>query len=171
MPVRRRVMPWAAAIAVATLSSACQTVPENAGFGPRQIEALEEAGFAEDDGSYYLGLENRVLFAFDRSDLKPETEAMLSRLANALVSVGVVGAMIQGHTDSVGDDEYNRRLSLLRAEAVKIALVRHGMARERIRTWGAGKDDPIASNDTEAGRSQNRRVVIVVTPSDAAPVN
>jgi OOP family OmpA-OmpF porin len=76
--------------------------------------------------------------------------------------------MIEGHADSVGDATHNQQLSQLRAEAVKLTFARQGMPMSHIRTWGAGESDPIASNDTEEGRRQNRRVVIVVTPGDAS---
>lgn len=158
-----------ALIAIAALIlGACATVQSVSGFSSEQIAALKNAGFAQVGDNYELGLEDRILFEFDRADLRPDIAQSLGRLAEVLISVGIDGAMVEGHADSTGDDAHNQQLSQWRAEAVKIALARQGMLAHNIRTWGAGESDPIASNDTEEGRRQNRRVVIVVTPSDAS---
>lgn len=163
----KRAVVWLPAL----LLAACQTMPDRTSaptFTLAQREALEREGFMQDGENYELGFENRVLFEFDRSDLKTETRIMLNRLGEVLRRVGIRGASVEGHTDSAGTEAYNLQLSRLRAEAVKQALVFAGMDERRTRSWGAGESDPIASNATEAGRSQNRRVVIVVTPADAA---
>jgi OOP family OmpA-OmpF porin len=164
--------PRRALIATAALMlGACATVQNVSGFSGEQIAVLKDSGFEQVGDNYELGLENRVLFEIDRSDLRPETAQSLAQLATVLVSVGINGAMIEGHADSTGDDEHNLKLSELRAEAVKLTFAQQGMPTSNIRTWGAGESDPIASNDTEEGRSQNRRVVIVVTPGDASGGN
>ena len=153
---------------IVLLLGACATVDRQPGFRTEQVAALENAGFQRVGENYELGLQDRVLFAVDRSDLRPEIAESLARLCEVLISVGIGGAMIEGHADSTGDDAHNQQLSQWRAEAVKIALAREGMPADNIRTWGAGESHPIASNDTEEGRRQNRRVVIVVTPGDAS---
>jgi len=165
----RGMRPHRALIAIALLIlGACATLQNASGFSREQIAALRDAGFEHVGDNYELGLEDRILFEFDRADLRPDTARSLARLAGVLLSVGIDGAMIEGHADSTGDDAHNQQLSQWRAEAVKIALAREGMPADNIRTWGAGESDPIASNDTEEGRRQNRRVVIVVTPGDAS---
>jgi OOP family OmpA-OmpF porin len=158
----------ALAATVVLLLGSCATVQNPAGFSGEQVAALKGSGFEQVGDNYELGLEDRILFAFDRSDLRPETVQTLAQLAKVLLSVGIDGAMIEGHADSVGDATHNQQLSQLRAEAVKLTFARQGMPMSHIRTWGAGESDPIASNDTEEGRRQNRRVVIVVTPGDAS---
>ena len=168
---RRRALIATAALMLgscATVHGAPGSGGEQPGFSGQQIVALKDSGFAQVGDNYELGLENRILFAFDRSDLRPETAQSLAQLAKVLLSVGIDGAMIEGHADSTGDTAHNLQLSQLRAEAVKLTFARQGMPMRNIRTWGAGESDPIASNDTEEGRRQNRRVVIVVTPGDAS---
>lgn len=76
---------------------------------------------------------------------------------------------IEGHTDATGSVDANRDLSLRRAEAVRDALVARGIPAERIRVYGLGEDEPIASNDEAEGRALNRRVVVVLESGDAVP--
>lgn len=147
--------------------AACQTVPKKPGFSKVQVEAMTELGFQPAGENFELGLEDRVLFAVDKSDLNPEATAVLNRLVTTLLKVGIHGAGVVGHTDSTGSAEYNLALSQRRAASVKAGLVTEGMNAAEIRDQGAGETQPIASNDTEEGRKQNRRVVIVVTPPDA----
>lgn len=147
--------------------AACVTVQPAPGFSGTQIEALERAGFVLVGDNYELGLQDRLLFEVNRADLRPEISQSLAKLAEVLVSVGIGGAMVEGHADATGDEAFNLELSRLRAEAVKFALAANGLPPDNIRTWGAGSTDPIASNDTEEGRRENRRVVILVTPGDA----
>jgi len=147
--------------------AACSTVPATqSGFSAQQVERLEREGFVERDGNYLLGLSNRVLFAFDSSDLRPDVKKMLTELGGSLAEVGIGGARIIGHTDSVGEAGYNLTLSERRASSVKSELVSGGLVEPRMRVVGAGESDPIASNETEQGRQQNRRVAIIVAPSD-----
>lgn len=147
--------------------AACQTVPKKPGFSKLQVEAMTELGFQPAGENFELGLEDRVLFAVDKSELNPEANAVLNRLSTALMKVGINSAGVVGHTDATGSDEYNLALSQRRAAAVKAGLVAEGMNPAEVRDQGAGESQPIATNDTEEGRKQNRRVVIVVTPADA----
>lgn len=147
--------------------AACQTVPKKLAFSKVQIATLTELGFKPTGENFELGLDDRVLFAVDKSELNPEANAVLSRLATTLLKVGIHGAGVVGHTDSTGSDDYNLVLSQRRAAAVKAGLVAVGMDPAEIRDQGVGETQPIASNDTEEGRQQNRRVAIVVTPLDA----
>lgn len=157
-------------VATLTLLSACQTVPAMPGFTSKQVGVLESAGFNRVADNYELGIDNRVLFEFDSSNLQPDAFASLGKLARVLIGADIYGATVEGHTDSDGPDEYNQKLSESRAGAVKAQFAAEGMTAERIRAFGLGEKDPVASNDTEEGRAQNRRVVIVITPADAIPV-
>jgi len=158
---------WAM-LSLAMLLGGCVT-PASApgGFTAAQRAVLEAQGFREQDGNYLLGLNNRVLFDFDSSELKPETAAMLRELGQVLSAVGIGSARIEGHASSEGSDSYNLALSERRARAVGAMLIEGGMRAEAMRLVGLGASDPVASNDTPEGREQNRRVVIVVTPADA----
>ena len=103
-----------------------------------------------------------VLFEVDRAELKPGAARTLDQLAAALNDDRRSTISIEGHTDSTGSPQHNADLSLHRAEAVKSYLVERGVDPARITTQGLGQDYPVASNATEAGRQQNRRVEVVV---------
>lgn len=107
-----------------------------------------------------------VLFDTGRATLKPGADRDLDRLAQALKDNPNTRVMIEGHTDSVGGDDYNMQLSEKRAEAVADALQMRGVPADRYQAKGLGKSFPVASNETQAGRQQNRRVEIVF--SDAS---
>ncbi len=102
-----------------------------------------------------------LLFDTGRATLKPGADRDLDRLATALKHNPNMRVMIEGHTDSVGGDDYNQALSERRAEAVADALRMRGVPENRYEVRGLGKAYPVASNDTQAGRQQNRRVEIV----------
>ncbi len=150
----------------ALLVAACQTVPAVRGFSAQQVAVLKQEGFAPVGENWELGIADRVLFAVNESELKPENAAVIERLAKILLGIGIGGTMVEGHTDSTGSAEYNQALSLRRAQSVKAAMVAAGMAEPAVRVVGLGETDPIESNDTEEGRAQNRRVVVIVAPSD-----
>lgn len=102
------------------------------------------------------------LFETDRADLKPGATHTLDNLVRALRDDPGATMEISGHTDSVGSREHNLDLSLRRADAVKSYLTSSGIDPARISTQGLGPDFPVASNGTEAGRQQNRRVEVVL---------
>lgn len=158
----RTMLPFLVALAL----TGCQTVPA-APFSAEQVTVLEGKGFRQQDGNYLLGLQNKVLFAFDSSDLQGETRDMLGELGRELAAVGIRSAGVEGHASAEGEAKYNQKLSERRAEAVRRALVAGGLSDAAMRVRGVGALDPIAPNDSEEGRQQNRRVVIVVTPADA----
>ena len=107
-----------------------------------------------------------VLFDTGRATLKPGADREMDRLAQALKDNSNTRVIIEGHTDSVGSDDYNMALSERRADAVADALRTRGVPSDRYEVKGLGKSFPVASNDTQAGRQQNRRVEIVF--SDAS---
>ena len=102
-----------------------------------------------------------VLFDTGQATLKPGADRALNRLAQFMKDNAGTHVLIEGHTDSVGTDDYNFALSQRRAQAVADALSSRGVAADRAMTKGLGKAYPVASNDTQAGRQQNRRVEIV----------
>jgi outer membrane protein OmpA-like peptidoglycan-associated protein len=104
-----------------------------------------------------------VLFDTGKSTLKPGAASTIDRLAVFLDRAKDRSVAIEGHTDSVGTDEYNLQLSEERANSVKFALVAKGIDGQRVTTVGKGEDVPVAGNDNAAGRQQNRRVEIIVS--------
>lgn len=102
-------------------------------------------------------------FDFDSSNLKPQADYLLAKLVNFLLLHPSYRAAIGGHTDSQGAQTHNRMLSVERARAVEAALMRNGVAPARLTVRGYGGSQPVASNETEAGRSRNRRVEITLT--------
>lgn len=103
------------------------------------------------------------MFATNRATLAPGAMLSIDKLADILKQNPNEKVVVEGHTDSTGSASYNRQLSRQRAEAVRDALISRGIDQERILARGFGESFPVASNDTEAGRQQNRRVDIVVT--------
>jgi adhesin transport system outer membrane protein len=103
-----------------------------------------------------------ALFDFNKSVLKPQGKKNLDELVAKIKGVNLDVVIAVGHTDSVGSDAYNQRLSVARAESVKAYLVNQGVPADRVRTEGRGESQPVATNDTAEGRAKNRRVEITV---------
>lgn len=111
-----------------------------------------------------LNMPGNVTFGFDESNIQPQFYPVLDNVANTLRQYDQTVIEVAGHTDSVGSDSYNQKLSERRAQAVASYLGSKGISPQRIITIGAGKSHPIADNSTEAGRAQNRRVEITLVP-------
>ncbi len=105
--------------------------------------------------------EKTVYFAFDKSSINAEAQAVLDEVINATKN-GDYSISIDGHGDHIGTKEYNYKLSLERADAVKEYLISKGLSRILITTKGEGEKAPIASNDTESGRAKNRRAELTI---------
>ncbi len=103
-----------------------------------------------------------TFFDFDKSVLKADGKAKLDDLAGKVKAINLEVIIAVGHTDSVGADAYNQKLSVKRADAVKAYLVTKGIEKNRVYTEGKGEKQPVADNKTDAGRSKNRRVEIEV---------
>jgi OmpA-OmpF porin, OOP family len=109
----------------------------------------------------------KVEFDLNRATIKPVSDALLDEVAQTLKDHPELTKLeVQGHTDSQGPNLYNKRLSQKRSEAVKAAMVKRGIAAERLTPKGYGEDEPIATNDTKEGRAQNRRVQFKITSRD-----
>jgi outer membrane protein OmpA-like peptidoglycan-associated protein len=104
-----------------------------------------------------------VLFDFDSATLRPGARERLARVAGILMSTPGLRINVEGHTDSVGTDGYNQRLSEARAASVRDYVVRNGIQSGTVGTAGFGESQPVATNGTSAGRQQNRRVELVVS--------
>ena len=110
--------------------------------------------------------ENTVNFDFNSAALTTVSKSNLDKLAGVMVQYPDTNINVYGHTDSKGTDEYNLTLSQKRANSVIDYLVSKGIARTRLNAMGMGEKDPIATNETEAGRAQNRRVEFAITANE-----
>jgi OOP family OmpA-OmpF porin len=108
-----------------------------------------------------------AFFDFDKSALKAEGRAKLDDLVGKIKGISLEVIIAVGHTDSVGSDSYNQKLSVKRAEAVKAYLVTKGIEKNRVYTEGKGEKQPVADNKTSEGRAKNRRVEIEVVGTRA----
>jgi outer membrane protein OmpA-like peptidoglycan-associated protein len=108
---------------------------------------------------------NNIFFAFDKSDLQPESYMEMQRWIRMLNENGHVKLEVNGHTDSIGTEPYNQKLSERRAKSVVNYLVDNGIARQRLVAAGFGESQPVASNTTDDGRQQNRRVQVRIISS------
>ena len=108
-----------------------------------------------------------AFFDFDKAVLKPEGKAKLDDLTDKVKGLNLEVIIAVGHTDSVGADAYNQKLSVRRAEAVKAYLVSKGIETNRVYTEGKGEAQPVADNKTKEGRAKNRRVEIEVVGTRA----
>jgi OOP family OmpA-OmpF porin len=103
-----------------------------------------------------------AFFDFDKSVLKPEAKAKLDDLISKTQGINLEVIIAVGHTDSIGSDAYNQKLSVKRSEAVKDYLVSKGVEKNRVYTEGKGEKQPVADNKTDEGRAKNRRTEIEV---------
>lgn len=103
-----------------------------------------------------------VNFDFDQSYIRPDDVAKLDQDVATLKQLGNTKVEVAGHTDSIGTDEYNMGLSMRRADAVRMYLIDKGIAPDRLIVRGYGESQPIADNETEAGRFRNRRVELIL---------
>jgi len=108
---------------------------------------------------------NDVLFDFNQYTLKPGAREKLAKVSGIILAYPGLKIQLEGHTDSVGTDEYNMTLSQQRADSVRTYMVSQGVPADTVAATGLGKADPVATNDTAAGRQQNRRVDMVVSGS------
>ncbi len=146
------------------LLGGCQAPPLHRGLTQTQVTALKSAGFQETPQGFEFGSTGPILFAFDRYNLKPDVRRIVERIGRTLRSAGINGVRVYGYSDQEGEDEYDFELSRRRAEVVALELVDLGLDAKRITIVGKGKSDPVGDNKTAAGRAQNRRAAIVVSP-------
>lgn len=108
-----------------------------------------------------------LLYDLNSDAVKPTAQANLTELARNFTKYRDTDLLVVGHTDSTGTAEYNMSLSQRRSAAAASYLVSQGVPRDRIRTEGRGKTEPVAANDSETGRSQNRRVEVAIYASES----
>ncbi len=136
----------------------------------KQAEELEEDLPNADVERVAQGIEvtfdEAILFDFDSADLRYGAETSLDDLSSSLTDYPNTDILIVGHTDAVGSDAYNQRLSERRASSAAAFLMREGINPGRVSTIGRGEREPVASNETDYGRQQNRRVEVAIYASE-----
>ena len=136
----------------------------------RQAEELEQslkdAEIQRVGEGIAITFDSGLLFGFDSSELQSNARDNLTQLASSLKQYPNSDIVIVGHTDSSGSEQYNLGLSNRRSEAAKTYLVSQGIPSDRIQAQGRGELEPIADNDLESGREQNRRVEVAIIASE-----
>ncbi|HIG1568060.1 TPA: OmpA family protein [Klebsiella pneumoniae] len=146
------------ALMAAALLTGCQALT------PEQVAAMKSYGFTESNGDWSLGLSDSILFDKNDYRLRPDSRQQIITMASRLAATGITHSRLEGHTDNYGEDSYNEALSLKRANSVADAWAEGAhVPRSNLVTRGLGKKYPIASNDTAAGRAENRRVTVVIS--------
>lgn len=137
----------------------------------RQKTAGTGIDVVRDGDSLLLNMPSQVTFDVDSAAVKPEFRNTLNDVASTLVQYESTYIDVYGHTDSTGSDAYNQTLSERRAQSVSSYLSTRGVQPARLATQGFGESQPVASNTSEDGRAQNRRVEIRIVPVTQADVN
>lgn len=133
----------------------------------KQAQELESVAETERVGDgIIVTMKDKILFDFNSSQLKSASKASLQKMAEVFKKYEKTEMTVAGHTDNVGSASYNLQLSDRRARAVTDYLVSLGVDRGRMRVMGFGFERPVASNDSEDGRAQNRRVEIHIVPDE-----
>ncbi|MBA6115640.1 OmpA family protein [Pseudomonas sp. NC26] len=159
--IQRLRFPLVAVLLALLMLSGCQSTPPK-GLTAEQIAVLKREGFAPTEDGWAFDLSGKVLFGSDLDSLNGQSQAIVERIGRALLSVGIQGVRVDGHADASGKAAYNQQLSERRAQSVARSLVGIGMPAQNIHTRGLGSTQPVADNRTPAGRTENRRVSIVV---------
>jgi outer membrane protein OmpA-like peptidoglycan-associated protein len=150
----------------ATATAAAMSAEQKASDLQRQLDSLQ----AQQTDRGLLMTLGDVLFETGRAELKPGSIAKLDQLVTFMRSYPDRSVTIEGHTDNVGSEAFNQDLSQRRADSVRSYLVRQGVDGSRITTTGMGEGMPVTTNNTEAGRQQNRRVEIIISnPAPGTP--
>lgn len=128
--------------------------------GKQSLEGV--ADVKQDERGIILTLTGGVLFEFNSEELMDTAKSKLDRVAEVLKQAPDAKFTVEGHTDSIGSEEYNKELSERRAQSVKDYLVEQGIAEANIDTVGKGESNAVTSNDSPEGRANNRRVEVVI---------
>lgn len=116
------------------------------------------------DQQIVIQLKGDHSFAYNSSEVLPEGKLVLKQLSALLVDLPKSQVFIGGHTDSSGSDEYNKKLSMQRAESVALFFINQGVDEARVGAFGFGEKAPISDNATRQGREENRRIELRITP-------
>jgi OOP family OmpA-OmpF porin len=152
-------------VAPAPAPAAPAPAPEPAPVAPAPAPA--PAAIAPVPSSEKVTYAADAFFDFNKADLKPEAKSKLDDLVSKTKEINLEVIIAVGHTDSIGGDAYNDKLSVKRAESIKTYLTSKGVEANRVYTEGKGKKQPVADNKTAEGRAKNRRVEIEVVGTRA----
>ncbi|MEB3755092.1 OmpA family protein [Acinetobacter sp. MD2(2019)] len=130
----------------------------------KQTRMLKQEGFALTEEGWSLALPERLLFAFNDFTIQDQQAQELIRLSQHLHQYHLDKIKIIGHTDNIGEQNYNQQLSLKRANSVSEIFLANGFNPQNVQTIGKGSSQPIANNDSDENRAKNRRVTIVIIP-------
>jgi outer membrane protein OmpA-like peptidoglycan-associated protein len=153
--------------ALKPLTLLCLTLAGCLSFGPlkyRQVKMLKKEGFVLTEEGWSLGLPERLLFDFNKSDIKPENGKEIIRLAKQLNKYDLQKLKIVGHTDDIGNPEYNQKLSEERAQSVAGIFLKEGFKQTNLNVIGRGSNQPFVPNTSDENRASNRRVAIIIIP-------
>lgn len=134
------------------------------GLSYKQARVLKQQGFVLTNEGWSLGLPERLLFGFNESSIQPEHQAEIIRLAVQLNKYHLDKLKIVGHTDNVGNPEYNLKLSEERAQSVANIFLAQKFNPQNLMVIGKGSTQPIHDNETEEHRAENRRVTVIIIP-------
>lgn len=134
------------------------------GLSYKQVKMLKKQGFVQTEEGWSLGLPERLLFDFNDADISSQKQAELTKLAEQLNKYKLNKVRIVGHTDSVGNPEYNLKLSEKRAQSVAQVFEANHFQPNNIQIVGKGSTQPINQADTEEARAENRRVAVIIVP-------
>lgn len=154
-------------IRVSFIALLCLTLAGCLSFGPlkyRQVKMLKKEGFILTDEGWSLGLPERLLFDFNKADIKPEHGQKINRLAKQLNKYDLHKLKIVGHTDDIGHPEYNQKLSEERAQSVASIFVQQGFKQNDLTVLGRGSSQPFVPNTSDENRANNRRVAVIIIP-------
>lgn len=130
----------------------------------KQVKMLKQQGFVLTEEGWSLGLPERLLFDFNASEISTQKYAEINQLATQLHKFKLNKVKVVGHSDNVGDPDYNLKLSQKRAESVAQIFLANQFQPQNIQIIGKGSTQPIEHADTEAARAANRRVAIIIIP-------
>ncbi|AWW29825.1 hypothetical protein DN752_06660 [Echinicola strongylocentroti] len=131
-----------------------------------EMEQIENAEVERVGEGIQVTFDSGILYGFDSYELTPQAQENVMEMARILNEYPDTNIMIDGHTDSKGSEEYNQKLSEQRASSVANYLKMQGIDSSRLTTVGHGESMPVSSNDTDAGRAENRRVEVAITAND-----
>ena len=154
-------------IKISFIALLCLTLAGCLSFGPleyRQVKMLKKEGFVLTEEGWSLGLPERLLFDFNKSDIKPENGKEIIRLAKQLNKYDLQKLKIVGHTDDIGNPEYNQKLSEERAQSVAGIFLNEGFKQTNLNVIGRGSNQPFVPNTSDENRASNRRVAIIIIP-------
>jgi len=154
-------------VAAAPAPVVAPPAPAPAPVAPAPAPAPAVAAIAPVPSSEKVTYAADAFFDFNKADLKQEAKTKLDDLVSKTKEINLEVIIAVGHTDSIGGDAYNDKLSVKRAESIKTYLTSKGLEANRVYTEGKGKKQPVADNKTAEGRAKNRRVEIEVVGTRA----